>query len=189
MSAPSFADLFTGVSWSFGVEVDGLQFKEVTKIEGLKLEVDAFELKTNGLLGAYTRKKLAGRMKSGQLTLSRAFPVVPGSETAGEFIAWIQTVFVGDMAGARKNMIINIYGTGYPGFSGSASGIGSAVASFTAINCWPVSVDFGSLTAGDATTITEKVTVHHEGLYETVASKNAANKPGVPLVDGGMWQF
>jgi phage tail-like protein len=161
-------DLFTGVGWSFGVEIDGLAFMEVTKIEGIKLEADVIELKTNSLIGAYTRKKLPGRMKSGSVTLSRAFPAVPGNPSSPVFVNWIQQVFKGDMTGARKTMNIYVYGTAFPGWTGSATGIGPPVAHFVAINCWPTSVDFGSLTAGDTNSITEKVTIHHEGLYETL---------------------
>lgn len=149
-------DLFTAVGWSFGLTIDGITFSEITKIEGIKLEVDVFELKTNSLVGQYTRKKLPGRMKSGQIVVTRAAPLV-GSTTA--FSDWMKEVFKGEASSFRKTAVIQIFSIGGP------FGIGAPVAHFTAINCWPTSIEFTPFEAGSASTMTEKITLHHEGLY------------------------
>jgi hypothetical protein len=39
--------------------------------ESIKIHTDSVELKTNSMVGQYTRKKLPGRMKSGTLTITR----------------------------------------------------------------------------------------------------------------------
>ncbi len=149
-------DLFTAVGWSFGLTIDGVTFSEITKIEGIKLEVDVFELKTNSLVGQYTRKKLPGRMKSGSLTVTRAAPLV-GSTTV--FSDWMKNVFKGEAQAFRKTAVIQIFSIG------GAFGIGAPVAHFTAINCWPTSIEFTPFEAGSASTMTEKIVMHHEGLY------------------------
>jgi phage tail-like protein len=155
-------DLFTGTGWSFGLEIDRMVFSEITKIEGIKIEADVIELKTQSLLGQYTRKKLPGRMKSGTIVVTRALPL---AGTTYEFTEWIQKVFSGDMASARRNATIRVFMTAGPAFGGTPTGVGPEIMRFVAFNCWPTTIEYGNFAAGDTGTLNEKVTIHHEGLY------------------------
>jgi phage tail-like protein len=156
------ADLFTGTGWSFGLEIAGMAFTEITKVEGIKLEADVIELKTQSLLGQYTRKKLPGRMKSGTIVITRALPL---AGTTYEFTEWIGKVFTGDMASARRNAVVRVFMTATPGFAGSPTAVGLEVLRFVAFASWPTTIEYGNFAAGDTGTLNEKVTLHHEGLY------------------------
>jgi phage tail-like protein len=157
-------DIFTGVGWSFGLEIDRMVFSEITKIEGVKLEADVIELKTQSLLGQYTRKKLPGRMKSGTIVVTRALPLVGSTY---EFTEWIQKVFSGDMASARRNATVRVFMTAGPTgvFGGTPIGVGPEIMRFMAFNCWPTTIEYGNFAAGDTGTLNEKITLHHEGMY------------------------
>lgn len=156
------ADFFTGTGWSFGFEISGMMFKEITKVEGIKLEMDVIELKTQSLTGTYTRKKLPGRMKSGTLTMTRALPMVG---TSHEFIDWIQHAFVADMTSARKMAHLYVYPV-----AALSPWTPTPLLTFTAYNCWPTSIEYGTFEAGNTGNLTEKVSIHHEGLYAEVGA-------------------
>ena len=64
-------DLDTSVGHSFGLEVDGIVIKQITEVSGLKMEQDVIELKQNTADGKYVIKKLPGRPKAGEVTLTR----------------------------------------------------------------------------------------------------------------------
>jgi len=145
--------LDTAVGWSWMVEIGGWPLSEVTTVEGIKMELDAIDLKTNLATGGYLRKKLPGRMKSGTLTITRA-AAGPPNPTATHLTDWFTEVLKTDMAKARQSVIIRILDYG-----------GLPIQSFCAKNAWPTTVDYGTFKAGDTNVITEKITLHHEGLY------------------------
>ena len=142
-----FPEFDTGVGWSFGLEVDNVEIKEIQEVDGLKLEADEIELKHNTLDGKYVNKRLPGRKKAGEITLTRGVTADKGWEK------WIANVFTGKIADARKGGSIKIYN--YEGI---------VVREFKFINGWPKSIEFGSLKAGDTSVLTEKLTMVHEGL-------------------------
>ena len=137
----------TGVGWSFGLEVDGIEIKEIQEVSGLKLEVDAIELKHNTADGKFINKKLPGRKKSGEVTLTR------GVTSNKDWNSWVNLVFDGNMPSARKGGQIKIYDY-----------MGGVVQAFKFTNGWAKSVEYGTLKAGDTTVLTEKLTIAHEGL-------------------------
>ena len=67
----TLADFDSSVGHSFGLEIDGIQIKSITEVSGLKMEQDVIELKENGVDGKYVIKKLPGRWKAGEVTLTR----------------------------------------------------------------------------------------------------------------------
>ncbi|HVB06151.1 MAG TPA: phage tail protein [Acidimicrobiales bacterium] len=140
-------DFDTGVGWSFGLDIDNIEIKEIQEISGLKLEVDAIEMKHNTSDGKYINKKLPGRMKSGEITLTR------GVTSDLKWHDWIKLVMNGEMLPARKNGTINIYDY-----------LGTVVQSFKFVNGWAKSIEYGTLKAGDTSVLTEKLTISHEGL-------------------------
>jgi len=64
-------DLDTSVGHSFGLEMDGVMIKQISEVTGLKMEQDVIELKQNTADGKYMIKKLPGRPKAGEVTLTR----------------------------------------------------------------------------------------------------------------------
>src|SRR5580704_252098 len=98
-----FSDYDTGVGWSFGLEIDGIEIKEIQQIDGLKLEADEIELKHNTVDGKYVNKRLPGRKKAGEIVFTR------GATDDKTWQNWIATVFTGNIASARKNGVIKLY--------------------------------------------------------------------------------
>src|SRR5207245_9979090 len=104
-------DLDTSVGWSFGFEFDGIQIKQIQEVSGLKMETDVIEMKHNTSDGKYVNKKLPGRPKAGEVTLTRG---VTGDKTFGD---WMKKSHFGAMAAARKGGALIVYD-----FQGTAHG-------------------------------------------------------------------
>ncbi|HEV2783958.1 MAG TPA: phage tail protein [Actinophytocola sp.] len=140
-------DLDTSVGHSFGLEVDGITIKQISEVTGLKMEQDVIELKQNTADGKYINKKLPGRPKAGEVTLTR------GLTEDSSFEKWIKDSHFGKMGSARKGGAIIVYD--YEG---------TALKRYKLTNCWPKSLEIGSLKAGDTSVLTEKLVIVHEGL-------------------------
>lgn len=137
----------SGVGYSFGLEVDGVQIQKIQEISGLKIEQDVIELKQNDKDGKYTIKKLPGRPKAGELTVTR-----PLSEDTS-FKTWIKDSRFGKMGAVRKGGAVIIYD--YEN---------SPVARYNFTNAWPKSLEMSSLKAGDTSVLTEKLVITFETL-------------------------
>ena len=140
-------DLDSSVGHSFGLEFDGVQIKSITEVAGLKMEQDVIELKENGTDGKYVIKKLPGRWKSGEVTLTR------GLTSDQSFEKWVKDSQFGKMADVRKGGAIVVYD--YEG---------QAVKRYKLTNAWPKSLEIGSLKAGDTSVLTEKLVLTYERL-------------------------
>ena len=136
-----------GVGWSFGIEIDGITFKDIQELDGVKLELDDIEVKANTVDGKYVNKKVPGRKKAGEITVTR------GVTSDKAWNNWISECFKGNVGTARKNGSIAVYDY-----------MGVPVLKFKCINGWPKSVEYGSFKAGDASIMPEKLTIAHEGL-------------------------
>ncbi len=139
-------ELDTSVGWSFGFEFDGITIKQIQEVSGLKMENDVIELKHNTNDGKYVNKKLPGRPKSGEVTLTR------GLTDDTSFQEWIKKSQFGDMASARKGGAVVVYDF-----------MGSALKRYNLRNAWPKSLEIGALKAGDTSVLTEKLVITHEG--------------------------
>lgn len=137
----------TGAGWSFGITIDGITFLDIQELDGVKLEIDDIEVKANTTDGKYVNKKIPGRKKAGEITLTR------GITADKSWNSWIQQVFDGNVAAARKNGEVSVFDY-----------MGAPVMQFKFINGWPKTVEYGSFKAGDASVMTEKLTIAHEGL-------------------------
>jgi phage tail-like protein len=140
-------DLDTSVGYSFGLEIDGIVIKAIQEVSGLKMEQDVIELKHNTSDGKYINKKLPGRPKAGEITLTRGLT----SDTS--FEKWIKSAHFGKMGDARKGGAVIVYD-----FEGAP------VKRYKLTNAWPKSLELGSLKAGDTSLLTEKLTVTYEAL-------------------------
>lgn len=139
------ADFDSGVGHSFGLEIDGIQIKAITEVSGLKMEQDVIELKENGPNGTYVIKKLPGRWKSGEVTLTR------GLTEDQSFEKWVKDSQFGKMGDSRKGGAVVVYD--YEG---------NAIKRYTLTNAWPKSLEISSLKAGDTSVLTEKLVVTYE---------------------------
>jgi phage tail-like protein len=141
----AYADFDSSVGHSFGLEIDGIQIKSITEVSGLKMEQDVIELKENGPDGKYVIKKLPGRWKSGEVTLTR------GLTDDTSFEQWVKDSQFGKMSDSRKGGAIVVYD--YEG---------NAVKRYTLTNAWPKSLEISSLKAGDTSVLTEKLVITYE---------------------------
>ncbi len=140
-------DLDTSVGHSFGIEIDGVVIKQIQEVSGLKLEQDVIELKQNTPDGKYMIKKLPGRFKAGEVTLTR------GLTGDNSFEKWVKDSRFGKMGDARKGGAVIVYD--YEG---------QAIKRYKLENAWPKSLEIGSLKAGDTSVLTEKLVVTYEGM-------------------------
>jgi phage tail-like protein len=138
-------DLDSSVGHSFGLEVDGVVIKQISEVSGLKMEQDVIELKQNTSDGKYMIKKLPGRPKAGEITLTR------GLTADQSFEKWAKDSHFGKMGDARKGGAIIVYD-----FEGSA------IKRYKLTNAWPKSLEIGTLKAGDTSVLTEKLVVTYE---------------------------
>jgi phage tail-like protein len=141
----ALADFDSSVGHSFGLEIDGIQIKSITEVSGLKMEQDVIELKENGPDGKYVIKKLPGRWKAGEVTLTR------GLTDDTSFEQWIKDSQFGKMSDSRKGGAIVVYD--YEG---------NALKRYTLTNAWPKSLEISSLKAGDTSVLTEKLVITYE---------------------------
>jgi phage tail-like protein len=135
------------VGHSFGIEIDGVVIKQISEVSGLKFEQDVIELKQNTPDGKYVIKKLPGRFKAGEVTLTR------GLTGDNSFEKWVKDSRFGKMADARKGGAVIVYD--YEG---------QPIKRYKLTNAWPKSLEIGSLKAGDTSVLTEKLVVTYEAL-------------------------
>jgi phage tail-like protein len=140
-------ELDTSVGHSFGIEIDGVVIKQIQEVSGLKMEQDVIELKQNTSDGKYMIKKLPGRFKAGEVTLTR------GLTSDQSFEKWIKDSRFGKMSDARKGGAVIVYD-----FEGSA------LKRYKLTNAWPKSLEITTLKAGDTSVLSEKLVVTYEGL-------------------------
>ncbi|WP_448612536.1 phage tail protein [Modestobacter sp. URMC 112] len=137
----------SAVGCSFGLEVQGIAIAAITEVSGLKMEQDVIELKQNGPDGKYVIKKLPGRWKAGECTLTRGLTDDKG------FDDWIKDSQFGKMANSRKSGSIIVFD--YEG---------AEIKRYNLTGAWAKSLEIGSLKAGDTSVLTEKLTVTYERL-------------------------
>jgi len=140
-------EMDSAVGCSFGLEFDGVQIKSITEISGLKMEQDVIELKMNTVDGKYIVKRLPGRYKAGELTLTR--PLTEDSS----FDAWIRDGQLGKMGTGRKGGAVVIYD--YEG---------NPIKRYKVTNAWAKSLELTSLKAGDTSVLSEKLVLTYERL-------------------------
>jgi phage tail-like protein len=136
-----------GVGHSFGLEFDGITIKAINEVTGLKIEQDVVELKENTPDGKYQIRKLPGRPKAPDITLTR------GLSEDQSFEKWIKDSHFGKMVDVRKGGAIIVFD-----FEGKP------VKRYKLTNAWPKSLEIGSLKAGDTSVLTEKLVLTCEGI-------------------------
>jgi phage tail-like protein len=132
----------TSVGWSFGLEIDGVMIKQIQEVSGLKMENDVVELKENTNDGKYINRKLLGRSKPPEITLTR------GLTDDTSFDDWMKVAQLGDLGGARKGGSIIVYDS-----------MGAEIKRYELTDAWAKSLEIGTMKAGDTSVLTEKLTL------------------------------
>ena len=140
-------ELDTSVGHSFAAEYDGVMISAIQEVSGVKMEQDVIELKQNTPDGKYIIKKLPGRKKAGEVTLTR------GLTADNSFEKWVESSQFGKMGDARKNGAIIVFD--YEG---------NPIKRYNMTNAWPKSLEIGSMKAGDQSVLTEKLVITYEEL-------------------------
>ena len=135
----------SSVGHSFGLEFDGITIKAITEVSGLKIEQDVVEYKENGPDGKYQIRRLPGRPKAPDITLTR------GLTADNSFEKWVKDSRFGKMTDVRKGGAIVVYD--YEG---------TAVKRYKLTAAWPKSLEIGALKAGDTSVLTEKLVLTYE---------------------------
>lgn len=134
-------------SHNFGIQIDGVMVEYLAEVSGLGLEQDVIEYQQVSEQGQPVTKKLPGVKKAGQCT------VVRGMTASMAFNEWIAKSVEGDMGSARKNASIIVMD--YEG---------NPVKRYNMRNAWCSKVETGNLKAGEASALTETVTITYEEL-------------------------
>ena len=133
------------VGHSFALSMGDVQINQIQEVSGLKIEQDVIEMKYQTKEGKYGIKKLPGRWKAGELTLTR------GLTADNSFEKWVADAQLGKMGPARKNgqvMVMDFEG--------------AVVKTYKLTGCWPKSLEIGALKAGDTSVLTEKLVITFE---------------------------
>lgn len=129
---------------SIGLEVDGVLITQITEVSGLTVDQDVIELKQNMPDGKYIIKKLPGRPKAGEVTLTRDLT------DDKSFEKWLTDSGFGTTGG---NAVIIIYDEkGFP------------LKRYRLFNGRLKSLAEASPAAGDTGVLTEKLVISYEGL-------------------------
>ena len=139
-------DFDSSVGHSFGLEFDGVVIKQITEVSGLKIDQDVVEFKQDTDSRKLIIKKLPGRLKAGEVTLTR------GLTGDNSFEKWVKDSRFGKLSNARKGGAIIVFD-----FEGQA------VKRYNLINARLKTLDRRSLKAGDTSVLTEKLILTHEG--------------------------
>jgi phage tail-like protein len=140
-------DMDSAIAASFGLEVDGVMIKQITEVSGLKMEQDVIELKQNTPDGKFVIKKLTGRPKAGEVTLTRPLTGDNSFET------WIKDSRLGKLSAVRKGGSIILFDQE-----------GSAFKRYKLTNAWPKSLEISNLKAGATEPATEKLVIVYESM-------------------------
>jgi phage tail-like protein len=140
-------DSDSSVGHSFGLELDGIDVKQIGEVSGLTIEQDVIELKENTPDGDVVVRRLPGRAKAGAVTLTRGLTADQG------FAKWIKEFRSDQTRASRKSGSIVIYD-----FEGAP------ITSYSIVNAWPRKLTIGTLKAGDTSVLTETLVVEYESL-------------------------
>lgn len=134
-------------TYSWAVEIQGINAALFRECSGLGSEHDIIEMKVTNSKGQAIIHKTPGRLKWGDITLKR------GMNAEMAFWDWRQQVIDGDIAGARKNVSIVLYD--YDGVE---------LVRWNIVNAWPSKYSGPSLNTGSSDAAVEEVTICHEGI-------------------------
>jgi phage tail-like protein len=134
-------------SHNFGLQIDGVMVEYLQEVSGLSIEQDVIEFQQVSAQGVPVTKKLPGVKKAGSCT------VVRGMTQSAAFNQWINESIAGQMTTARKNATIM-----HLDYSNAP------VKRYNLRNAWCSKVEASTVKAGEASALTETVTITFEEL-------------------------
>ncbi|MZE75557.1 phage tail protein [Streptomyces xinghaiensis] len=134
-------------SHNFGIQIDGVMVEFLQEVSGLTREQDVIEYMQVSDQGKPVTKKMPGVAKAGEVT------VVRGATQSSVFSEWIDTSMAGTMTSARKNATIVVMD--YEN---------NPVKRYNLRQAWARKVDTSTVKAGEASALTETVTITYEEL-------------------------
>ncbi|HUG48092.1 MAG TPA: phage tail protein [Candidatus Limnocylindria bacterium] len=134
-------------SYTFGVEIQGVEIAQFMEVSGLASEIDVIELKENTPDGKLIIHKAPGAAKPPTLTLKRA------KSSSKDLWDWHQNMLQGKISDARKDgsIILKSYD-------------GTEVARYNFTNAWVSKLDVSALKAGSNEVLTESASIVCESL-------------------------
>ena len=135
------------VGYSFGLELDGIDIRQIGEVSGLTIEHDVIELKENMPDGTAVVRKLPGRPKAGEVTFTRALTADHSVEK------WIKDFRSDQTRASRKSGSIVVYD--YKG---------APITTYSIINAWPKKLTISTMRSGDTAVLTETLVVAYESL-------------------------
>jgi phage tail-like protein len=130
------------VGYAFKFSVDGIECPSVIDVTGLKLEVDKIEVKSNTKDGKYIISHMPGRMKPGEITVTRQL------DKSKAMVNWYEQAMKGLTTTARKSAKVEILATD-----------DTVVRTYEFKNVWCVSIETNEYKAGGTDAMTEKMTM------------------------------
>ncbi|GAA0587874.1 phage tail protein [Streptomyces crystallinus] len=135
-------------SHNFGLQIDGVMVEYLAEVSGLTLEQEVIRYtQNNGSTGKNEIAIMPGTQKDGQCT------VVRGMTQSTSFTQWINDSINGRMTTARKNASIIMMD--YED---------NPVKRYNLRNAWCSKIDTSTVKAGEASALTETVTIVFEEL-------------------------
>ncbi|KPI30509.1 Conserved hypothetical protein CHP02241, phage tail region protein [Actinobacteria bacterium OK074] len=135
-------------SHNFALQIDGVMVEYLAEVSGLSIEQDVITYQQNtGTSGINTVRNLPGVKKNGTCT------VVRGMTMSAAFTEWINQSINGQMGTARKNATIIFMDF-----------VNSPTKRYHLRNAWCSKIDASAVKAGEASALTETVTITFEEL-------------------------
>jgi phage tail-like protein len=134
-------------SHNFGLQIDGVMVEYLHSVSQLGIEQDVIEYQQVSAQGLPVTKKLPGVKKAGSCT------VVRGMTQSAVFNQWINESIAGQMGTARKNATI-MYN----------DPTNMTTKRYHLRNAWCSKVEASATQAGEASALTETVTITYEEL-------------------------
>jgi phage tail-like protein len=132
---------------NFALQIDGVTVEYLAEVGGLTYEQDVIEYQQVSAQGKAITKKMPGAKKAGECTVTR------GMTQSTAFSEWINSSMEGDMGSARKNASII-----FQDYQGEET------KRYNMTNAWCSKVESSGVKAGDASPMTEVVTIVYEDL-------------------------
>lgn len=138
-------DLLT--TFSFHVELDGVDIGSFKEASGVESETEIIEYKETTKDGKMLIRKLPGAMKWADITLKKRI------DTARDLWEWRLEVENGEIDAARRDGSIVLYDSTH-----------AEVARWNFMSGWPSKWKGADLNAGEDQVAVEEITITHEGL-------------------------
>jgi len=138
-------DLAAFVGCTFSISIDMHDMIQVTEVGALKQEQDVIDLKQNNARGDYIPRRLLGRPKMGEFSVTRPLTSNPAWDD------WVKAGMEGKMSKARRTLTVMVH---------SLAGI--PIREFVITGAVVKAQETSAFKAGDSSAMTEKISIAFE---------------------------